>query len=46
VPETTELASRINRVGTENAALRQRLQDLEARLDKSRRSTATRHAAE
>jgi multidrug efflux pump subunit AcrB len=46
VPETTELASRINRVGTENAALRERLQDLEARLDKSRRSTATRHAAE
>jgi multidrug efflux pump subunit AcrB len=44
-PEATELAQRINRVGTENAALRDRLSQIEAKIA-PRIKPATQHAAE
>jgi multidrug efflux pump subunit AcrB len=44
-PEATELAQRINRVGTENAALRDRLSQIEAKIG-ARIKPASQHAAE
>ena len=44
-PEAAELASRINRVGSENAALRERLADLEGKLPRAKMPPAQ-HAAE
>jgi type II secretory pathway component PulF len=44
-PEAAELAQRINRVGTENAALRDRLSQIESKLG-PRAKPSTQHAAE
>ncbi len=44
-PEAAELAQRINRVGTENAALRDRLSQIEARFG-AKLKPASQHAAE
>ena len=44
-PEAAELAQRINRVGTENAALRDRLAQIESKLG-PRAATPSQHAAE
>jgi multidrug efflux pump subunit AcrB len=45
-PEAHVLAERINRVGTENAALRDRLQQIEATMGPRAVPTTPRHAAE
>jgi hypothetical protein len=44
-PEASELAMRINRVGNENAALRERLEALEGKLPRAKLPPAQ-HAAE